>query len=152
MRENLNHTRVEAPQEALPSQAAVVPPTDGEYQSQAGHSVKVARRPVPDSREGSIEIAVIYGRGGSGREFYCLEHHTTIKARLSEVFELFLNDTSPLREPYRIASQRQKRVFGRIRSGDEPRSPLPPTLHPFLLLDPQHAEGICRSSSTGATA
>ena len=82
MRENLNHTRVEAPQEALPSQAAVVPPTDGEYQSQAGHSVKVARRPVPDSREGSIEIAVIYGRGGSGREFYCLEHHTTIKARL----------------------------------------------------------------------
>ena len=43
-------------------------PPDGTYMSRRGVAIRVIRRRVPDSREGSIEIAVFYGRGGAQRE------------------------------------------------------------------------------------
>ena len=72
------------------------------------------RRPVPDSTLGSIEIALLYGRGGAAREQYFLEHHKNTQARVAQVLNWFLNDISPLGEPYPVRSPAQKAAFDRV--------------------------------------
>ena len=127
-------------------------PPEGEHLSRRGVAIRVTRRPVPDSTEGSIEIALRYGRGGAGRECFGLEHHQNTKAKLAGVFDLLLNDINPLGVPYPTRSEAQKWAFTTMRSGNKPQSPPPPTLHPFLRFNPQHAEGIRPSSFAGMPA
>lgn len=116
---------------AKTSRVAAGPPPDGTYLSQAGVQVRVTRRPVRGGASGSVEIALHYGRGGAAREFYCLEHHADTPARVTQVFDQFIDDISPLGEPYRVRSEAQKRAFVRIRSVKMARSKACSTPDPF---------------------
>ena len=96
MNEKESQNHVDNTRRASPVKASC--PSDGEYRSMSGRLVTVSRRPVPDSKSGSVEIAVEYASGGAGKEFYCLAHHPDTPDPTDEDFRSVHQRHQPARQ------------------------------------------------------